>query len=103
MIATSSCLSGVDLVDFEDLPLNIPSGTLQLNKIWCVIKKNLVEKCLEMFAEIAEKKDDYQKFYEQFGKCLELGFREDSTNRTKVAELLRFHTLKSGDELKSKF
>merc|ERR1712136_349791 len=32
-------------------------------------KKNLVKKCLEMFAEIAEKKDDYKKFYEQFGKC----------------------------------
>merc|ERR1739848_585 len=54
--------------------------------------------CLEMFAEIAEKKDDYKKFYEQFGKCLKLGVHEDSTNRTKVAELLRWHTSKSGDE-----
>merc|ERR1712014_196371 len=60
--------------------------------------KNLVKKCLEMFAEIAEKKDDYKKFYEQFGKCLKLGVHEDSTNRTKVAELLRWHTSKSGDE-----
>merc|ERR1712125_134212 len=38
------------------------------------------------------------EFYEQFGKCLKLGVHEDSTNRTKVAELLRFHTSKSGDE-----
>merc|ERR1711936_422250 len=53
----------------------------------------------EMFAEIAEKKDDYKKFWEQFGKCLKLGVHEDSTNRTKVAELLRFHSSKSGDEL----
>merc|ERR1712135_149031 len=59
---------------------------------------NLVKKCLEMFAEIAEKKDDYNKFYEQFGKCLKLGIHEDSTNRTKIAELLRFSTSKSGDE-----
>merc|ERR1712125_225113 len=51
-----------------------------------------------MFAEIAEKKDDYKKCYEQFGKCLKLGVHEDSTNRVKVAELLRFHTSKSGDE-----
>merc|ERR1711879_987198 len=72
--------------------------TLQQNKILRVIKKNLVKKCLEMFAEIAEKKDDYKKFYEQFGKCLKLGVHEDSTNRTKVAELLRFNTSKSGDE-----
>ncbi|CAE7281024.1 HSP90 [Symbiodinium sp. CCMP2456] len=42
--------------------------------------------------------DDYKKFYEQFGKCLKLGVHEDSTNRTKLAELLRYHTSKSGDE-----
>merc|ERR1712224_1169293 len=38
------------------------------------------------------------KFYEQFGKCLKLGVHEYSTNRAKVAELMRYHTSKSGDE-----
>merc|ERR1711871_1723791 len=52
-----------------------------------------------MFTEITEKKDDYKKFYEQFSKNLKLGIHEDSTNRAKLADLLRFQTSKSGDEM----
>jgi heat shock protein 90kDa beta len=90
------------VVDSDDLPLNVSRETLQQHKILKVMSKKLVRKALEMLrklssdpAEEGEDETPYIKFWKEFGKSIKMGVIEDSSNRSKLAKLLRYTTSKS--------
>jgi len=82
------------VVDSDDLPLNVSRETLQQNKLLKVIKKKLVRKILDMFKKLTD--TDYEAFWKEYGTNIKLGVIEDTTNRVRLAKLLRFQS--SGTE-----
>eukprot|EP00972_Heterocapsa_arctica_P030050 4429219-Heterocapsa_arctica.AAC.1 len=86
------------VVDSENMLSNIPHDTLHSNTILCVLKKNFVNKYVQMFVNILENNDDYKKLYEQFGNYLKLGVLDDFMNYAKMAKLFCLCKLKLDDE-----
>ncbi len=78
------------IVDSNDLPLNISREILQTNKTVETIKTAVVKRSLAMLEELAEDKEKYAKFWNQFGAILKEGPAEDFSNREQIAKLLRF-------------
>ncbi|XP_010554255.1 PREDICTED: heat shock protein 90-5, chloroplastic [Tarenaya hassleriana] len=91
------------VVDSDDLPLNVSREILQESRIVRIMRKRLVRKTFDMIQEISESenKEDYKKFWENFGRFLKLGCIEDTGNHKRITPLLRFHSSKSEEELTS--
>ena len=86
------------LVDSEDLPLNISRESLQVNRILAIVRKHVVKKAIDSFVQLQDDEERYRTFYDQFSKNLKLGVHEDSSNRARLAELLRFFSSHSPDK-----
>ncbi|KAA0050248.1 heat shock protein 90-5 [Cucumis melo var. makuwa] len=91
------------VVDSDDLPLNVSREILQESRIVRIMRKRLVRKTFDMIQDLSESenKEDYKKFWENFGRFLKLGCIEDTGNHKRITPLLRFYTSKSEEELKS--
>jgi heat shock protein beta len=87
------------IVDSDDLPLNVSREMLQQHKILKQIEKKIVRKSIAMFQELsqAEDKEDYRKFWKNYGTNVKLGVIEDHTNRSRLQKLLMFQSSKTGE------
>ncbi|MCH7829378.1 MAG: molecular chaperone HtpG [Proteobacteria bacterium] len=87
------------VVDSSDLPLNISREMLQQNPDLVAMRRALTRRVLDMLKKIASsKKDDYQKFWAEFGQVFKEGLVEDHANKEKLARLLRFATTHNGND-----
>ncbi|KAM7484472.1 hypothetical protein LguiA_000481 [Lonicera macranthoides] len=89
------------VVDSNDLPLNVSREILQESRIVRIMRKRLVRKAFDMIQDLAESenKEDYKKFWENFGKFVKLGCIEDTGNHKRITPLLRFYSSKSEEDL----
>ncbi|KAL3824011.1 hypothetical protein ACJIZ3_020040 [Penstemon smallii] len=89
------------VVDSDDLPLNVSREILQESRIVRIMRKRLVRKTFDMIQDLSESenKEDYKKFWENFGKFLKLGCIEDTGNHKRITPLLRFFSSKSEEDL----
>jgi molecular chaperone HtpG len=79
------------VIDSADLPLNVSREILQHSKDIEAIKAGSVKKVLGLLDDLAENKvEEYNHFWNEFGKVLKEGPGEDFANKEKIANLLRF-------------
>ena len=82
------------VVDSSDLPLNISRETIQQNRILITIAKSIEKKILKELEELKNKnREDYNKFYKEFGMHLKYGVYADyGLNKDKLQDLIMFNS-----------
>jgi len=81
------------VVDSSDLSLNVSRELLQQDKQVVSMRGALTKRVLDMLEKMASgQPDDYQSFWDTFGRVLKEGPAEDFANREKIAGLFRFAT-----------
>ncbi len=86
------------IVDSSDLPLNVSRELLQQNPDLSAMRSALTRRALDMLKKVSADKDDYQKFWGEFGQVLKEGLVEDHANKDRLAKLLRFATTHNGND-----
>lgn len=96
-----SFMKGV--VDSDDLPLNVSRELLQESRIVRLMRKRLVKKSFDLFESLArsQNKEDYKKFYKNFGKYIKLGVTEDHDNKKRLSHFLRYYSSHHQEEMTS--
>ncbi|MSQ53793.1 MAG: molecular chaperone HtpG [Betaproteobacteria bacterium] len=86
------------VIDAENLPLNVSREILQESRDVEAIRAGAVKRVLGMLEDLAEnRKEDYAKFWGEFGRVMKEGVGEDHANRERVAKLLRFASTHAED------
>ena len=87
------------VLDSADLPLNVSREILQSNKVIDSMRSGSVKKILGLLEKMAKKEpEQYQSFWDEFGKAMKEGPVEDTANRDQVLKLLRFSSSNDGSE-----
>ena len=93
------------VVDSEDLPLNVSREILQKDATTRFIKKQVVQKTLNLLEDLAKEgeaevevdgvkqmKNRYLDFWREFGRVLKEGVYHDAASREQLARLLRYES-----------
>jgi molecular chaperone HtpG len=87
------------IVDASDLPLNVSREILQDNKKVESIRTACTKRVLSMLEKMSENDaETYQKFWDEFGAAVKEGAVEDTANRDRVNNLLRFASTHGDNE-----